>query len=682
MLYSASFDRENILRGLLDLLAERHAYPVSAFYAYEEWHGVLIRNAVHGLPADISNSYRLGEGLVGEAAQSGHTIHVTDPGSGLLTIATGIGSINPAALLAVPVTYREQRLGVLVLASIAPLSEQDRTFIEHIADQLGVALNNLKQFKDLKYLTEQLRERSNEINRKNLQLEEANRTKSEFLANMSHELRTPLNAIIGFSEALKDGLMGKLEENQREYIKDIYTSGEHLLLLINDILDLAKVEAGKMTMELEPVSVNAVLQNSLSMVKEKALNQNLKLALDTDAEMPVIVADVRKLKQIVYNLLSNAVKFTPDGGSISLSAHRVDDMLEIAVTDTGIGIAPEDQARLFRPFTQIDSTLSRQYQGTGLGLSMVKRLAELHGGNVELDSEVGKGSRFSVRIPWRKNVEEHASTSLEKSYPQDAGAAPVAEKPSGTPTALIIEDDRSYANLLTHHLEREGLLVTCMATGERALEWLTDNCPDLITLDLMLPGMDGWEVLSRIKQMPQLATVPVVIVSIIADGKRGIALGASQVLQKPVSHVELKKALATIGILPAPRQPTDMPHRVLVVDDDPSTVELMSSYLKRSGYKVSEAYSGADGITLAHTDHPDAILLDLLMPEISGFEVVGALKNDPATAQIPIIIVTSKLLTSEDRHRLDGDVKAILEKAEFRYEKLAAEVRRALQKRG
>jgi CheY-like chemotaxis protein len=194
--------------------------------------------------------------------------------------------------------------------------------------------------------------------------------------------------------------------------------------------------------------------------------------------------------------------------------------------------------------------------------------------------------------------------------------------------------------------------------------------------------MDGWEVLSRIKQMPQLATVPVVIISILADGKRGIALGASQMLQKPVSQVALKNALVAIGILPTPDQPTGMAHCVLVVDDDPSTVKLMSSYLKRSGYRVSAAYSGADGITLAHTDHPDVILLDLLMPEISGFEVVGALRNDPATAQIPIIIVTSKRLTAEDRDRLDGNVKAILEKAEFRYENMAIEMRRALQKRG
>lgn len=251
----------------------------------------------------------------------------------------------------------------------------------------------------------QLRERTNEISQKNQQLEEASRMKNEFLANMSHELRTPLNAIIGFSESLKDGLMGNITETQCEYIEDIYTSGEYLLSLINDILDLSKIESGKMILELETVAINLLLQNSLNMVKGKALNHHLTLKLDLHVDTLEIVADIRKLKQIVYNLLSNAVKFTPDGGSIILAAHRVGDMLEIAVTDTGIGIASEDQKKLFESFTQIDSVLSRQYQGTGLGLVMIKRLTELHSGSVGLESEVGKGARFWVRIPLR--IPEH-----------------------------------------------------------------------------------------------------------------------------------------------------------------------------------------------------------------------------------------------------------------------------------
>ncbi len=400
-LYSGTLERTKILQGLLDLLAERHAYPVSAFYAHDQQRGELVRIAGHGLPPGAPESFSPGDGLVGQAALSGRLEHLEDPGKGLLLIATGLGSIAPAILLAAPVNFSEQRLGVLVLASLAVHSEQDLAFVELVASQLGVALNNLKQFSDLKLMAEQLHARGEEISLKNLQLEQANRTKSEFLANMSHELRTPLNAIIGFSEALKDGLMGDVAENQREYIDDIYTSGEHLLSLINDILDLAKVESGKMELELEPVSIHAVLQNSLCMVKEKTLKHRLHVEIQYDSKLPQIKVDIRKLKQIVYNLLGNAVKFTPDGGAIVVAATGVDGMLEIAVSDTGIGIAQADQARLFQPFSQIDSALSRRHQGSGLGLIMVKRLAELHGGSVGFASEPGKGSRFWARVPWR-----------------------------------------------------------------------------------------------------------------------------------------------------------------------------------------------------------------------------------------------------------------------------------------
>jgi signal transduction histidine kinase len=251
---------------------------------------------------------------------------------------------------------------------------------------------------------EELLKKNEEIARQNLLLEQASRLKSEFLANMSHELRTPLNAIIGFSEALKEGLMGPLTPEQREYISDIYISGEHLLSLINDILDLAKVESGKMTLELESFALQSLLKSSLGMVKEKALRHGLQLTLAVTDELPELVADQRKLKQIAFNLLSNAVKFTPDGGSVTLAAQQVAGMLELSVTDTGIGISQEDQARLFQPFSQIDSSLSRHHQGTGLGLVMVKRLAELHGGSAGLTSAPGQGARFWVRIPWRSAV--------------------------------------------------------------------------------------------------------------------------------------------------------------------------------------------------------------------------------------------------------------------------------------
>ena len=293
---------------------------------------------------------------------------------------------------------------IKALTALSDTTQQPHPLPITSHDEIGELIGGFNHLLATLKQREQALRASEEIRLKNLQLEEASRVKSEFLATMSHELRTPLNAIIGFSEALKDGQMGPLTPDQHEYIGDIYTSGEHLLSLINDILDLSKVESGMMTLELEPIELQALLQNSLSMVKEKAMQHHLKLTLLAAPELPELVADPRKLKQIVFNLLSNAVKFTPDGGSVTLAAQQVAGMLELSVTDTGIGISQEDQARLFQPFSQIDSSLSRHYQSTGLGLVMVKRLAELHGGSAGLTSAPGQGARFWVRIPWRSAV--------------------------------------------------------------------------------------------------------------------------------------------------------------------------------------------------------------------------------------------------------------------------------------
>jgi CheY-like chemotaxis protein/anti-sigma regulatory factor (Ser/Thr protein kinase) len=476
--------------------------------------------------------------------------------------------------------------------------------------------------------------------------------------------------------------MGKVPEDQREYINDIYTSGEHLLSLINDILDLAKVEAGKMELELEQFSLVAVLQNSLNMVREKAMTHRLSLTLETDAGMPEIVADMRKIKQIIFNLLSNAVKFTPDGGAISLGAHRAGDMLEISVRDGGIGISAANLTKLFKPFTQIDGELSRKYQGTGLGLIMIKHLAELHGGSVRVESEVGKGSLFSVSIPWRLATDEVIQPFEPDRNPlQNISRPPALINSSDVLSVLLIEDDPFAAKLISRQLEIEGMLVTRVASGEQALEWLAHNHPDLITLDLFLPGMDGLEVMNRIKRMPMHSDVPLVIISMVANENRGLMMGASHILQKPISQAELHDALKAIGMLPASEKlATALPHSVLIVDGDPQAAELMKCHLKRN-YRVSVEHSGADAVALARAEKFDAILLDLLITKFSVFEVVAALKNDPATASMPIIILTSGLISKADHRRLNSDVARILEKSEFRPEELISEVRLILKEK-
>jgi PAS domain S-box-containing protein len=527
---------------------------------------------------------------------------------------------------------------------------------------------------------------------KNVELEEASRMKSEFLANMSHELRTPLNAIIGFSEVLVDGLLGELTDQQRGFISDIYSSGKHLLSLINDILDLSKVEAGKMTLDLEPVQISSLFANSLSIIREKAAARDIRLVMDAPKELGSIRADARKLKQIVYNLLSNAVKFSSERGEVTVQASRVSnvdvgrisdssfgrnfpvvdneftDFLKISVTDDGIGISPDGLESLYKPFSQIDSGLARKFEGTGLGLAMVKLLADLHGGGVAVESEVGKGSCFTVWLPFRP-------TDGVVLTPTKAVAAVAAGVVPGALTALVVEDDFKSADLIRVQLEAEGFVVLHAATAETALVLAVRQPLALITLDIMLPNMDGWEFLSHIKQTPALKHIPVVIISIVADPAKGFALGAAGVMQKPISRQELYEALVGLGLFPLADGGA---LKILVVDDDPKAVELIAVRILGLASTVLRAYGGQEAIDTARKELPDLIVLDLMMPEVSGFDVVTALHENPETAEIPILVVTAKHITEEDRGRLNGYVLSIMEKANFDRDRFIGEVRRAM----
>ncbi len=524
--------------------------------------------------------------------------------------------------------------------------------------------------------------------------EDASRMKSEFLANMSHELRTPLNAIIGFSEVLRDGLLGGLTDQQRGFIGDIFSSGTHLLSLINDILDLSKVEAGKMTLDLEPVEVSSLLVNSLSIIREKAAARDIRLSIDVAADLGLLHADARKMKQIVYNLLSNAVKFAVEGGTVVLRARRVTrgevgnlpgtwngrslplagnefaEFLEISVTDSGIGISAEGLQRLFEPFSQIDSGLSRKFEGSGLGLAMVKVLAELHGGAVAVESSVGEGSCFRVWLPLRGS-DQHPLSRVQTSI-RGLDTAP------GQLTALVVEDDPVAAELIRVQLTAEGFDVVQADSAEAALLVAVQRPPSLITLDIVLPNMDGWEFLGHLRQVPALSGVPVVIISLGSERNKGFALGAAAVMQKPISRQELHTSLIELGLLPlSPGQTL----KVLVVDDDPKAVELIAVRILGLASTVLRAYGGRVAIDLARSERPDLIVLDLMMPDVNGFDVVEALNERPETARIPIMVVTALKLTAEERAMLNRFVATITEKGEFAHDRFLSEVHRAMSGR-
>lgn len=602
----------------------------------------------------------------------------------LFSIAPGIAPLacmeesGSAAALALPLLNGDGVFGVLSVYSMG-----DDVFDDAEIKLLGEAAA------DISFGVGRLRD---QVQRR--EAETASRIKSEFLANMSHELRTPLNAIIGFSEVIKDGLLGELSAEQREYICDIYDSGHHLLSLINDILDLSKVEAGRMELDLEETTVTTLLENSLLVVKEKAAAHHIALVQDVQEQMETVSVDLRKTKQICYNLLSNAIKFTPDGGRVLLRAHGTSreeierwtsdrpnavrlplpaneylSFLEISVEDTGIGIKPEDAPRLFQPFSQLDSSLSRHYEGTGLGLVMVMKLAQLHGGTVAVSSEPEKGSCFTVWLPWRHEAPQYSKMEIATNTHSGTGAATEAR------LVLVVEDDDSAAELLRLQLTREALEVLRVASAEEALDLMTSRQPALIVLDIVLPDMEGWDLLSRIKAPDSpWSNVPVVISSIAADIQKGFSLGAAHVLQKPVSREELDDVLTGLNLVPSEGQGC----KVLVVDDDQTAVNILAAYLAESGYVVLRAYGGKEGIALAQREIPDLLVLDLMMPEVSGFDVVEALKGDRETATIPIVVVTAKELTAADHAQLNDCVTTIMEKASFDYGRFAEEVRRAL----
>jgi PAS domain S-box-containing protein len=529
---------------------------------------------------------------------------------------------------------------------------------------------------------------------KNVELEDASRMKSEFLANMSHELRTPLNAIIGFSEVLRDGLTGELTPQQRGFLGDILGGGKHLLSLINDILDLSKVEAGKMTLDLAAVDVSSLLMNSFSIIREKAAARRIRLGMNANQELGAIQADSRKVTQILYNLMSNAVKFTRDGGQVTVRARLVmrsdagrlserwagrsfpladnpfQDYLEISVTDNGIGIPRDALEHLFQPFSQIDGGLARKFEGTGLGLAVVRRLTELHGGTVAVESAIGEGSRFTVWLPLR-------GPSNEQLTLQTAAAVNVPDQPSGPPTALVVEDDATSADLIRVLLEAEGFTVLHAASAETALRLAVQQPLSLITLDIMLPDMNGWEFLDRLKQHGELKLVPVVLIAAAgaADPIGGFSLGAAAVLHKPISRQELFSTMVGLGLFPLAQ---GRKLTMLVVDDDPQAVELIVVRMLGMASTILRASGGREAIETARRELPDVIVLDLMMPEVSGFDVVAALQEGSDTARIPIIVVTAKQITADDRARLSHSVATILNKGAFDNERLRAEIRRAI----
>jgi PAS domain S-box-containing protein len=387
----------------------------------------------------------------------------------------------------------------------------------------GVMVGKIGVYTDISFL----KALQAELEFKNIELEKANKAKSDFLASMSHELRTPLNAIMGFSEVLLERNFGELNQKQEEYIRDVLEAGEHLLLLINDILDLARVESGQMMFEPSEFYVRDVVEQSITMVKERALRHYVNLSEEISGDVTTLYADERKIKQVIYNLLTNAIKFTPDNGSVSLIVRKADKDVVFSIEDTGIGIPEEAMSRLFYPFSQIRLLHPSIHEGTGLGLSIVKAIIELHGGKIWVESKVGKGSRFSFTIP--SNI-KHSYMPLQDRIMQ--------KKIDGN-HVLVVEDDKAIAKLIKGYLQEAGYKVDVANDGEQALTMVKDVKPDIITLNLSIPKKNGWVVLKSLRADPDTKDIPVIIISSIEEGKEALTSGASSFILKPIDRQTL-----------------------------------------------------------------------------------------------------------------------------------------------
>jgi signal transduction histidine kinase/CheY-like chemotaxis protein len=497
----------------------------------------------------------------------------------------------------------------------------------------------------------------------------ANAAKSRFLATMSHELRTPLNAIIGYSEMLEEEAEDLGHSNFTPDLQKIRAAGKHLLALINDILDLSKIEAGKMDVYFENFEIAAMIKDVVSTIKPLINKNSNTLDVQMPENIGIMRTDLTKVRQGLFNLLSNASKFT-DKGQVTLSVQREFGpkvtWIEFSITDTGIGMSPEQMANLFQEFSQADASTTRKYGGTGLGLAITKRFCQMLGGDVTVTSEVGKGSTFIMRLP-EKPVDVMPDAVVSGTGPLDG-----ADLPSGRESiVLVIDDDRTVHDLIKRFLSKEGFRVETAESGEEGLRKARELRPAVITLDVMMPSMDGWAVLTALKADPLLAEIPVVMLTIVDDKNMGFTLGASDYMTKPIDRDQLTNVLKKYWT----QAPT---HPVLIVEDEADTRELLRRMLEKEGWTVFQASNGRvalERMGKEETEEPDLILLDLMMPEMDGFDFVTELRKQEKWRNIPVVVITAKSISTEDRIRLNGGVERILQKGSYSREELLSEVR-------
>ncbi len=645
-----------LLARIVNLVCQRFNYEhASIFLLDESSNYAVVREATGEAGAQMKASgHRHAVGsrsIIGTVMATGEPVIVNDVFNSLIHVPNPLLP-NTRSEIGLPLRIGDRVMGALDIQSnhqnaFAP---NDVAVLQILADQIAVAIDNAQAY---------------ELTQKAIRdMQEVDRLKSQFLANMSHELRTPLNSIIGFSRVILKGIDGPINEIQTQDLTAIYNSGQHLLNLINDILDLSKIEAGKMELSFADVDlndlVNSVLSTAIGLVKDKPI----KLQHNLPVNLPLIYADPTRVRQVLLNLISNAAKFTEEGSiTVELSTVTSPDNrpeVMVAVVDTGAGIAPEDTVKLFQPFSQVDDSPTRKTGGTGLGLSICRSFIEMHGGRIGLlRSEVGVGSTFFFTLP----------------IPVKEIPIPAPETASDEKAVILsIDDDAQVISLYQRYLSPHGYSVIPLTDPKQAVEEARKLKPMAITLDIMMPEKDGWSVLHDLKNDPETRQIPVIICSILEQEEKGFSLGASDYLTKPFLHEDLIAAISRLNR-------DEAIHTILIIDDDPDDQRLAQKMLEDSGkFQLTTADSGTSGWEMIQQNRPDAVIMDLFMPEMDGFTLLSKLRSDPNLRTLPVLVISGVDLTAEQHAQLAEFGQQLLTKGYLRESELLDHLESALHK--
>jgi signal transduction histidine kinase/CheY-like chemotaxis protein len=659
---SSTLDLDTVLMTIISHAVElSQADAGGTIYEFDEAAEVFVPRASHGMSDAMVAGLResrigLGETSLGKCAQRRAPFQMPD--IGLMSegpVRDLLLREDVRAVLAVPLLREERVIGGLVIRrkAVGEFSPSVVTLLQTLSSQSVLAIQNARLFRELAD--------------KGKQLEVASQLKSQFLANMSHELRTPLNAIIGVTEMLHEDAVDLKREDEFEPLGRVLRAARHLLALINDILDLSKIEAGKMDIHIESFAIGPLIEDVVQTIATMATKNGNEVVVDVASDLGTMRADQTRIRQALLNLASNANKFT-ENGTVTIGARRgVEagrEWVTLAVTDTGIGLTPEQMGKLFQDFVQADASTTRKYGGTGLGLAISRRFCQMMGGDIAVASEPGRGSTFTIRLPAEVGAVQPAAAV------RDAAASRASGTGSEAPTILVVDDDQTVREIIERHLTREGFAVVTARGGQEGLRLARELHPAAITLDVMMADLDGWTVLAAIKGDPELADIPVILVSIVDEKNRGYALGATDYLVKPVDRARLSGVLRNICGAAG--------RRVLLVDDDDTVRRGMRQALEKDGWQVGEAENGRVALVRLAEARPDIIMLDLMMPEMDGFEFLVEMRSRAEWRDVPVLVVTAKDLTTEEQSRLNGDVERVLQKGSSELDEMLQEISRVL----